>query len=55
MPVELRSIYSGPIRRSLERLERQIAEMTPVVAALNARIEQLETRTTNLEGGSDGN
>ena len=46
MPVEQRSIYSGPIRRSLERLEKMILDLS---AALTARADTLEQRITHLE------
>jgi hypothetical protein len=55
MTTEARSVISGPIRRSLNRVDHQLIELNRALeelAVLRARIDAQEARIIALEGGA---
>jgi len=54
MTIEQRSIYSGPIRRSLEQLARQIADLEVTITALDARVVTLHQQLAAREERDGG-
>jgi hypothetical protein len=49
MTTEARAIVSGPIRRSLDRLDRLAVEMQRELSELRTRVDEHETRIDELE------